>query len=341
METLIVKATKRILEGKNLKFKETQEVIKQITEGKATHAQIASFLTALRFKGETVQEITAAATIMQDKCITIDTKTPDTIDIVGTGGDRAGTFNISTAAAFIAAGAGCKVAKHGNRSASSKSGAADVLEELGADINLPPEKSLDIFKKIGICFLYAPDYHPCMQYAAPVRQEIGIRTLFNVLGPLINPAKTKIQLIGVYDKKLTEPVAQVLKNLGITRGMTVHGADGLDEATITDETFISEIKCGKITSYKVTPKDFGLEYASLRDIQGSNTKENAKIIKNIFSGKEKGAKYDIAAFNAALSIYLTGNSKDIKEGVKLAKDSINNGSALKTLEAFISLSKKG
>ena len=324
MENTIIKATKKILGKKNLEFEEVREVIKQITEGKATNAQVASFLTALRFKGETVEEITAAATVMQDKCITIDTKTPNAVDIVGTGGDCAGTFNISTAAAFIAAGAGCKVAKHGNRSASSKSGAADVLEELGADINLPPEKSLDVFKKTGICFLYAPDYHPCMQYVAPVRHEIGIRTLFNVLGPLINPANTKIQLIGVYDKNLTKPIAQVLKNLGITKGMTVHGTDGLDEATITDETFISEIKDNKVISYKISPKDFGLKTVSLKDIQGGDTKENAKIILDIISGKEN----------------LTGNSKDIKEGVEYAKAAIDNGYALKTLQEFILLSKK-
>lgn len=340
MKSKIINATTKILDGKDLEFDEVQEVIRQITEGKATNAQIASFLTALRFKGETVQEITAAATVMQDKCITINTDTPEAIDIVGTGGDCAGTFNISTAAAFIAAGAGCKVAKHGNRSASSKTGAADLLEAFGVDINLPPDKSLDIFKKTGICFLYAPDYHPCMQYVSPVRQEIGIRTLFNILGPLINPAKTKIQMIGVYDRNLTEPVAKVLKNLGISRGMTVHGADGLDEATITDKTFISEIKDNKIISYEISPEDFGLKRAVLKDIQGGNTEENAAIIADIFSGKEKGAKYDIAALNAALLIYLTGNSKDIKEGIERAKAAIDSSSALKIFENFISLSKK-
>lgn len=336
---MITDAILKIIEGDNLDFNETQTVINQITEGKATDAQIASFLTALRIKGETVQEITAAAEVMQDKCIHIDTKCSEVVDIVGTGGDCTGTFNITTAAAFIAAGAGCKIAKHGNRSVSSKSGAADVLEAFGVDINLKSDQSLEIFKKTGICFLFAPDYHPCMKYVANVRHEIGFRTLFNILGPLINPACTSTQMIGVYDEKLVRPVAEVLRNLGITNGMTYHGADGLDEASITTKTAIAEIKNSEIISYTIHPADFGLKTAPLKDIQGGNPKENSEIIKNIFNKKDAGAKRDIAILNAALIIYVAKKANTIKEGIELAKASIDNGLALSTLENFISYSK--
>ena len=336
----ITTAISKLVEAKDLEFEEIQRVIEQITEGNATNAQIAAFLTALRIKGETVQEITAAASVMKNKSIPLDIGTPEAIDMVGTGGDCADTFNISTTAVFIAAAAGCKVAKHGNRSVSRKSGAADVLEALGANINLSPSDNIEIFKKIGICFMFAPNYHPCMNFVASVRQEITIRTLFNILGPLVNPAHTKKQLIGVYDRKLVKPIAEVLKNLGITRGMTYHGIDGLDEATITGETFISEIKNSQIISYKISPKDFGLKTASLRDFQGGNALENAKIIKDIFSGKETGAKRDIAVLNAGLAIYIAGQAKDINSAIKLANSSIDNGLAQKTLNEFILLSKR-
>ena len=335
---MITDAIKKLVNGENLDYKEIQTVIKQITEGKTTDAQIAAFLTALRIKGETVQEITAAAQTMKDRCIPINIKTPEAIDIVGTGGDCTGTFNISTAAAFIAAAAGCKVAKHGNSSVSSKSGAADVLEALGAKINLKPDESLAIFEKTGICFMFAPNYHPCMKFVANVRREIGIRTLFNIIGPLINPANTKMQLIGVYDEKLVEPIAKVLQNLGITGGMTLHGKDGLDEATITGPTMISEIKNSKITSYTIKPEDFGLKTASIKDIQGGDAKENSEILFNIFSGKETGPKRDIALLNAALALYITGKTKDIKNGVELAKAAIDKGFAAKLLDDFITLS---
>lgn len=335
---MIIDAIRKIINSKDLDFAEVQTVIEEITEGRTTDAQIASFLTALRLKGETVQEITAAAQTLKNKCIPLNLNTPEAIDIVGTGGDCRGTFNISTTAAFIAAGAGCKVAKHGNRSASSKTGAADVLEMLGANINLTPAESLAIFKKTGICFMFAPNHHPCMHFVAAVRQEIGIRTLFNILGPLINPAHTKMQLIGVYDENLTEPIAKVLKNLGVTAGMTVHGKDGLDEATITGPTMVSEIKNGEITSYTISPEDFGLKRATIADIQGKNIEDNAQIIKNIFSGKETGAKLDVALLNAGLAIYITKTAPTIKEGIRLAKAAVDNGLALKTLENFIEAS---
>lgn len=328
----------KLVEGQNLDTAEVREIIDKIANGGATDAQIAAFLTALRIKGETVQEITAAAQTMKNKCIPINIENPETIDIVGTGGDCAGTFNISTTAAFVAAGAGCKVAKHGNRSVSSKSGAADVLEALGTNINLKPAESLAIFKKTGICFMFAQNHHPCMKFVAHVRQEIGFRTLFNILGPLINPAHTRMQLIGVYDKNLVEPIAKVLQNLMITDGMTVHGEDGLDEATITGATMISEIKNSKITSYTIVPEDFGLKRASIADIQGGNAKENAEIIKNIFTGKETGAKRDIVLLNAGLALYITKKAATIKEGVELAKASIDKGFTLKTLNEFITLS---
>jgi len=335
---MITDSILKLIDGKNLDRSEVSSVIEKITDGVVSEIQIAAFLTALRIKGETVDEITSAAEVMKKKCIPIPMNDPKTIDIVGTGGDCKGTFNISTAAAFIAAGAGCKVAKHGNRSVSSKSGAADVLEALGASINLCPENDLKIFKKTGICFLFAQNHHPCMKYVARVRSEIGTRTLFNILGPMINPANTKMQLIGVYDEKLTEPVANVLKNLGITAGMTLHGSDGLDEATITGDTTVSEIKNSKIETYKINPSDFGLKTAQLKDVQGGDSKENARIITDIFKGKEKGARRDIAALNAGLAIYITGRANTIKQGVELALASIQNGSALNTLHNFIELS---
>lgn len=334
----ITEAISKLVNGENLSGEEVSAVFCQIMEGKATNAQMASFLTALRIKGETVEEITAAAKTIQGKSIPFDTKNPDIIDIVGTGGDNTGTFNISTAAAFIAAGAGAPVTKHGNRSVSSQSGAADVLEALGANINLPPDKSLLMFKKIGFCFLFAQNHHPCMGFVAPVRQEIGIRTLFNIIGPTVNPARAKKQLIGVYDKSLVEPLAKVLKNLGITRGITLHSEDGLDEAAISAPTLIAEIKEGRILSYTIKPEDFNLKYAPLEDIKGGNDKENAQIILNIFNKKDRGAKRDIAVLNAALLLYLTDKSPTIKDGVELAKASIDNGSALKTLTEFIELS---
>jgi len=336
---MITNAITKIINRQNLDYDEVKEVIEQITEGKATEAQIASFLTALRMKGETVQEITAAASVMKNKSIPFNIKVPETIDIVGTGGDCAGTFNISTAAAFVVAGAGGRVAKHGNRSVSSKSGAADVLEALGANINLKPEESLEIFNETGICFLFAPNYHPCMRFVANVRREIGIRTLFNILGPLVNPAHTKMQLIGVYDAKLTQPIAKVLKNLGITDGMTVHGADGLDEASITSDTMISEIRNSEIKSYTIKPEEFGLKRTQLKDIRGGTPKENSKIILDILSGREKGAKLDIVLLNAGLALYITGKAENIKGGIELAKTAVDEGLALNTLNKFITLSK--
>ncbi len=335
---MLTDAISKLINRQNLEFDEVKAVIEQITEGRATNAQIAAFLTALRMKGETVQEITAAAYVMKNKCIPLNINVSETIDIVGTGGDCRGTFNISTAAAFIAAGAGCHVAKHGNRSVSSKSGAADVLEALGANINLKPENCLEIFNKTGICFLFAQNHHPCMKYVAEVRHQIATRTLFNILGPLINPANTKMQLIGVYDEKLTEPIAKVLINLGIIRGMVLHGTDGLDEATITSETKISEIKSSEIKTYTIKPEDFGLKRASLSDIQGGTPDENAEIILNILSGKDKGAKLDIAILNAALALCITKKADSIRCGVELAKAAIDNGFALKKLNSFIELS---
>ncbi len=336
---MITEIIAKLLEGKNLEFAEMQKTIELITDGKVSEVQIACFLTALRMKGETVEEISAAAQTLKNKCIPLNTQTADVIDIVGTGGDRTGTFNISTAAAFVAAGAGCKVAKHGNRSVSSKSGAADVLEAFGANINLTPSQSLAIFEKTGICFMFAQNHHPCMKYVANVRHEIRNRTLFNILGPLINPANAQMQLIGVYDGRLTEPLAKVLRNLNITNGMVVHGIDGLDEATITDSTMISEIKDNKISSYTIKPEDFSLKRAQLKDIQGGDSFCNAKIITKIFNSSDLGPKRDIVLLNAGLAIYIAKKASSVKQGIELAKASIDNGFALKTLNDFIALSK--
>lgn len=338
---MITDAILKLINHKDLEFDEVRSVINQITEGKATDAQMGAFLAALRMKGETVQEITAAATVIKEKCLPFELPNPaETLDMVGTGGDCCGTFNITTTAAFIAASAGVKITKHGNRSSSSKSGAADVLEAFGADIYLKPEKSLEIFNKIGICFLFAQNHNPCMGHIGSIRQQIATRTVFNILGPLINPAKAKMQLIGTYDKNLTEPMAKVLKNLAITDGMVVHGNDGLDEATITSETTISEIRNSEIKTYKIKPEDFGLKRATLADIQGGNSKENTQIILDILSGKDAGPKLDIAVLNAALALYIAKKVSNIKDGVELAKAAVNKGLSLHVFNDFINLSRK-
>jgi len=338
---MITDAILKLINHQNLKFNEVRGVVDQITNGTATDAQMGAFLVALRMKGETVEEITAAAEAIKNKCIPFNLPNPaETIDMVGTGGDCCGTFNITTVAAFIVAAAGVKVTKHGNRSSSSKSGAADVLETFGVDIYLSPKKSLKVLEKTGICFLFAQNHNPCMGHIGSIRKQIATRTVFNILGPLINPARAGMQLIGTYDEKLTEPMAKVLKNLGITDGMVVHGTDGLDEASITSDTIISQIRNSEIKTYIIRPEDFGLKRAVLSDISGGSPEENKQIILNILSGKDKGARLDITSLNAALALYIAKKVPSIKEGVELAKATVDKGLALKVFSEFVKLSSK-
>ena len=336
---MIIEAIHKAISGEDLTFDMARAAMEEIMDGKATQAQIASFLTALRMKGESIDEITACATVMRDKAVRIKPH-GEVIDIVGTGGDMTGTFNISTTTAFVVAAGGVPVAKHGNRSISSKSGAADVLEKLGINIQISSEQSEKILEEIGLCFLFAQLYHSSMKHAAPVRKEMGVRTIFNILGPLSNPAGASMQLMGVFDEKLTESLAQVLMNLGVTRGMVIHGCDGMDEATLTTKTKVIEIIDGGLKSYYIQPEDFGLQRCSKEELQGGDPEENAAITKNILNGTEQGAKRDVVILNSALAFYAAGKGNSIKECVSMARTVIDSGMAQKKLEQFVLLSNE-
>lgn len=336
---MIQKAIHQLVEGQNLDYEGAKEVMDEIMSGDATQAQISAFLTALRMKGETIDEITACATVMREKAVRLNPPFP-VMDIVGTGGDEVGTFNISTTSAFIAAAGGVKVAKHGNRSVSSKSGAADVLEKLGACLSLSADQAEQALEATGMCFLFAPAYHASMKYAAPVRREIGIRSIFNILGPLANPANASMQLLGVYDPALVEPLAQVLANLGVNRGMVVCGGDGLDEATITGPTHVCEIRFGQLTAYEIAPEQFGLKRCELKDLLGGSPEENAEITRGILSGSLTGPKRDVAVLNAALSLYLGIDDCTIAGCVKTAQDLIDSGAAMMKMVAFVKATKE-
>lgn len=327
---MIKEAIKILAEGINLSEKEMVEAMREIMEGKATDAQIASFLTALRIKGETVEEITGAAKVMREKATKI--KAPEyTVDTCGTGGDMAHTFNISTTTALITAACGVPVAKHGNRSVSSRSGSADVLEALGIKIDLEPEKVEKCLESTGFCFMFAPLFHPAMKYAIGPRREMGIRTIFNILGPLTNPASAKRQVLGVFDDALTEIMARVLGNLGITHAFIVHGEDGLDEITTTDKTKITELKGDRIDTYFISPEDLGFARAKKDDLIGGVAEENAQIIMEILSGS-KGPKRDISILNAAAALITGDRVKNFSDGIKMASAAIDSGAALKKLE---------
>ncbi|MEK6690347.1 MAG: anthranilate phosphoribosyltransferase [Nitrospirota bacterium] len=329
---MIKEAISILIEKIDLSEAEMAEAMREIMEGKATDAQIGAFLTALRLKGETIDEITGAAKVMREKALSI--KAPaGTVDTCGTGGDMAHTFNISTTAAFIVSGAGIPVAKHGNRSVSSKSGSADVLQALGVNIELPPEKIEKSLIEVGFGFLFAPFFHGAMKYALGPRREIGIRTVFNILGPLTNPAGAKYQVLGVYSSDLTETMAKVLGNLGCIHAFVVHGEDGLDEITITGKTKVSELKGGKVENYFIEPSDFGIKTGSIEDLLGGESKENAEITINILKG-EKGPKRDIVLLNASAAIVASGKAKDLKEGIAIAERSIDSGAALRKLEGI-------
>lgn len=325
----IAKAADKI----HLTESEAETIMREIMEGEATPAQIAAYLTALRMKGETVEEITGSARIMREKAVQIRVNDPLVVDTCGTGGDRMNTFNISTTAAFVVAGAGITVAKHGNRSVSSSSGSADVLKALGVNIDRPPEKAEESLNSIGIGFLFAPLFHGAMKHAVGPRREIGIRTLFNILGPLTNPAKASIQVLGVYDRELTDLIAQVLINLGTRRCFCVCGLDGLDEITITGRTKICEGKEGKVKCYYVEPKDFGLPVGRLKDIEGGTPEDNARITLDILRG-QKGPRRDIVLLNAAPALVGAGKAPSLGEGIRLAAEAIDRGLAMEKLEAL-------
>jgi anthranilate phosphoribosyltransferase len=334
IKIMIKEAIYKLINKKDLSFEEAKAVMEEMMEGTATQAQMGAFLTGLRMQGETIEEITAFATVMREKGIKIKPKR-EVIDIVGTGGDEVGTFNISTTSAFVVAAGGVPVAKHGNRSVSSKSGAADVLEKLGVNLLLTPGQNEEILNQCGMCFMFAQVYHSSMRHAAPVRKELGIRTVFNILGPLSNPAAATMQLLGVYDAKLAQPLAQVLSNLGVTRGVVVCGKDGLDEITLTGETTVHEIRNGVISNYTITPEEFDLKRCELSELIGGTSEDNAQIAKDILLGKERGPKRDVILMNAGMCLYLGLDGISLKEGIKMAADLIDSGKAYNMLEEFI------
>ena len=334
---MIREAIGKVVAKDNLMEREMMEVMDEVMEGRATDAQIAAFITALRLKGETVDEVTGAARIMRRKATRIDARSSVIVDTCGTGGDGMNTFNISTTAAFVVAAAGITVAKHGNRAVSSGCGSADVLEALGANIGVGPEIVEECIQQIGIGFLFAPRLHGAMKYAIGPRREIGIRTIFNMLGPLTNPAGATAQLLGVYDPALTEMVANVLKNLGTKRAFVVHGSDGLDEATVTGETRVSELKEGLVTTYNINPVDLFGETYNIEELRGSDASANAQIAKDVLSGKN-GACRKIVLLNAGLAIVAGEKAKTVKEGISVAKDCIDSGAAIKKLRDLIEMS---
>ena len=336
---MIKEAIIKLSKKQDLTYAEAETVMDEIMSGQATPVQMSSYLTALSLKGETIDEITASAAGMRAHCIKL-LHNLDVLEIVGTGGDGSNSFNISTTSSLVIAAGGVPVAKHGNRAASSKSGAADVLEALGVKITLTPERSAEILKKINICFLFAQNYHIAMKYVAPIRKELGIRTVFNILGPLSNPAGANMELMGVYDQSLVEPLAQVMANLGVNRGMVVYGQDSLDEISMCAPTSVCEIRDGKFTSYEITPEQFGYERCEKGALTGGTPAENAEITKAILKGEEKGPKRQAVCLNAGAALYIAGKAASIEEGVKLAESLIDSGAALKKLEEFVEETNK-
>ncbi|MGN8777486.1 anthranilate phosphoribosyltransferase [Blautia sp. HCP3S3_C12] len=336
---MIKEAIIKLSKKQDLAYAEAEAVMDEIMSGQATPVQMSAYLTALALKGETIDEITASAAGMRAHCIKL-LHNLDVLEIVGTGGDGSNSFNISTTSSLVIAAGGVPVAKHGNRAASSKSGAADVLEALGVKITLTPERSAELLKKINICFLFAQNYHIAMKYVAPIRKELGIRTVFNILGPLSNPAGANMELMGVYDQSLVKPLAQVMANLGVNRGMVVYGQDSLDEISMCAPTSVCEIRDGKFTSYEITPEQFGYERCEKGALTGGTPAENAEITKAILKGEEKGSKRQAVCLNAGAALYIAGKAASIEEGVKLAESLIDNGAALKKLEEFVEETNK-
>ena len=352
---VIIEAIRTLVDRRDLTRLEAAAAMEAIMSGAATHAQVAAFLTALRIKGETVEELIGFAQVMRQKAVHVRTRGQEVaaltgtdremlIDTCGTGGDASGTFNVSTATAFVVAGAGVKVAKHGNRSmsgltASSLCGSADVVETLGINLELSPGQVARCIDEVGIGFLYAPLLHAAMKHVMPARREMGIRTVFNILGPLTNPAGANAQVIGVYARYLAEPLARVLAELGTIRAFVVHGADGLDEISSTGESRISEVREGVVRTFTVRPEDFGLSRASIRELLGGDREQNAEIIRAILRG-EPGAKRDVVLMNAAAALVVGGRARDLKEGVELAERSVDAGAARQKLDRLIGLTRE-
>ncbi len=335
---MIKEAIAKIVERQDLTMTEAEAVMSEIMNGEATPSQIAAFLTALRMKGETAAEIAGCARIMRANAKRVQTKRTDVVDTCGTGGDASGTFNISTTVAFVAAGAGLVVAKHGNRSVSSKSGSADLMEALGVKIDLSPEQVSRCIDEVGIGFLFAPAFHPAMKYAAPVRKEIGLRTIFNVLGPLANPAFAKRQIIGVYSSHLVETIAEVLRNLGSERALVVHGAGGIDEFSTLGPSLVAELDAGQIITCELDASSLGLPRAKLADLAGGTPQENVGILRSVLGG-ERGPKRDIVLLNAAAVLVAGGKASDLKEGLTIAAESIDSGRARLKVEELARLSQ--
>lgn len=330
---MIKEAILKVVNGNDLNAKEAYGAMDEIMSGEASEVQMSAYLTALSMKGETIEEITASTKAMRAHCVKL-LNDEEVLEIVGTGGDGSNTFNISTTSSIVISAAGVPVAKHGNRSASSKCGAADVLEALGVNIYIEPKKSLKILKEINLCFLFAQNYHLAMKFVAGVRKELSIRTIFNILGPLTNPAGATMQVLGVYDESLVKTLCEVLKNVGVKSALSVYGQDGLDEISVSDKTSVCELKDGRLKCYEIAPEDFGMGRCSKEDLVGGNPRENAEITLSILNG-QKGPKRNAVVLNSAAALYVAGKADSIEDGVRLASEIIDSGRAKKQLEKFI------
>ncbi len=336
---MINEAISKLVDGQDLTRAEMIAVMDEIMGGEADSIQTASLLTALQIKGATIEEITASAISMRNHADVMDTNM-DITEIVGTGGDKSNSFNISTTSAFVAAAEGVKVAKHGNRAASSKSGAADVLEKLGLNLMLEKEKSLEMLEKLNFCFLFAVKYHAAMKYVAHVRKTLGIRTIFNILGPLTNPAKANMQVLGVYSKELVNPMSRVLSNIGVKRGMTVFGMDGLDEISASDKTYVCEFRDGWFKEYEIEPEDFGYKKCDKSELEGGTPEENAEITRNILNGTLRDGKRNAVCLNAGAAIYVAGKADSLAEGIKIAEETIDSGKAIERMNEIVAFSNQ-
>lgn len=328
----------KIVNREDLSAGEVETLFNEIMEGNLTDAQLGAVLIGLKMKGESIEEIAAAAKVMRDKAVKVEVKDKSRlVDTCGTGGDKVDTFNVSTISAFVVAAAGGKVAKHGNRSVSSKCGSADIMQALGVNIEMGPQQVAEAIEEVGLGFLFAPVFHPAMKNVIRQRREIGVRTIFNILGPLSNPASTYYQLIGVYDATLVEPITYVLKELGLKKAFVVHGMEGLDEVSLTADTLVGELNESEVRVYTVKPEDFGLKRVDIKELEGGDIETNKKIAIDILSGKDSSPKTDFVALNSAFSLYLIGIAPTIKEGVEIARETIKSGKPMEVLEKLKSL----
>ncbi len=335
---MIRETIEKIVNKEDLSYQEAYDVMNEIMSGETTQTQNAAFLAALSTKStkaETTEEIAGCAAAMRDHATPVDTGDMEVMEIVGTGGDKSNSFNISTTSALVCAAAGVKIAKHGNRAASSKCGTADCQEALGINISQEPEKCVKLLEEVGMCFFFAQKYHSSMKYVGAIRKELGFRTVFNILGPLTNPAKPTYMLLGVYDESIVEPLAKVLTTLGVKRGAVVYGTDKLDELSLSAPTLVCEIKDGFYNTYKINGSDFGLSACAKADLEGGTPEENAAITTSILKGEEKGPKRDAVLYNAGMALYIAGKAESIDAGVKLAADTIDSGKAYEKLQQYI------